>query len=89
MLINWIFWNVRGVNKRYKQKELHNYIRNKSIKLADLMETRVKEHNSKRVIKAIVPDQGVITNYQYAQNGRLWVLWDPRWYTVTLLKAGA
>lgn len=78
MLINWLFWNVRGVNKRYKQKELHNYIRNKNIKLAGLMETRVKEHNFKRVIKAIVSEWEVFINYQYAQNGRLWVVWDPR-----------
>lgn len=74
MLINWLFWNVRGVNKRYKQKELHNYIRNKNIKLAGLMETRVKEKNFKRVIKVIVPDWDLFNNYQYAQNGRLWVI---------------
>lgn len=65
---------MRGINKRYKQKELHNYIRNKNIKLAGLMETRVKEKNFKRVIKVIVPDWDLFNNYQYAQNGRLWVI---------------
>ncbi|XP_019261450.1 PREDICTED: uncharacterized protein LOC109239352 [Nicotiana attenuata] len=56
------------VNKRYKKKELHNYIKNKNIKLAGLMETRVKVHNFKRVIKAIVPEWEGFINYQYAQN---------------------
>lgn len=65
---------MRGVNKRYKQKELHNYIRTKNTKLAGLMETRVKEKNFKRVIKVIVPDWDLFNNYQYAQNGRLWVI---------------
>ncbi|XP_019224481.1 PREDICTED: uncharacterized protein LOC109206146 [Nicotiana attenuata] len=88
MLTNWLFWNVRGVNKRYKQKELANYIKSKNVKIAGLMETRVKEHNFKRVTKAIAPDWEGINNYQYAQNGRVWVLWDPRWYSVKLLKAG-
>ncbi|XP_016481148.2 uncharacterized protein LOC107802208 [Nicotiana tabacum] len=53
------------------------------------METRVKEHNFKRIIKAITPDWEGINNYQYAQNSRVWVLWDPRWYSVMLIKAGA
>nr|XP_016445978.1 PREDICTED: uncharacterized protein LOC107771163 [Nicotiana tabacum] len=53
------------------------------------METRVKEHNFKRITKAITPDWEGINNYQYAQNGRVWVLGDPRWYSVKLIKVGA
>lgn len=53
------------------------------------METRVKGKIFKRIIKAITLDWEGINNYQYAQNGRVWVLWDPRWYSVKLIKAGA
>ncbi|XP_060180627.1 uncharacterized protein LOC132610344 [Lycium barbarum] len=53
--MTWLIWNVRGVNKRYKQKEVRKILVNKHIKLAGLIETRVKQHNATRIVQNIVP----------------------------------
>lgn len=80
---------MRGVNKRYKQEELKDYIKSRDIKLAGIIETRVKEHNVARVIHNIVPNWGILTNYQHAVNRRVWLIWDTNWYAVKLLKEDA
>lgn len=77
------------MNKRYKQKELRNYLTNKKIRLAGLIETRIKEHNSLKISKNIVPNWEMFTNYQTAANRRLWLVWDPQWCKVNLLTVEA
>ncbi|KAK4734020.1 hypothetical protein R3W88_008281 [Solanum pinnatisectum] len=75
--MTWVFWNVRGGNKWYKRKELKNYIKSKHIKLAGLVETRVKTHKASQVIQHIVPGWSFLNNYQDAINGRIvWIIWD-------------
>ncbi|XP_059310190.1 uncharacterized protein LOC132061374 [Lycium ferocissimum] len=74
-----LFWNIRGINKRYKQKELKKYLGNKRIRLAGLIETRVKDHNKARVLNNIVPGWKALNNYQQADNGRNLFVWDPSW----------
>lgn len=79
----WLFWNIRGVNKRYKQKELRNYIKAKKIKLAGIIETRVKEHKFQAISRNIIPRWEALNNYQYASNGRIWIVWDPNTYSIS------
>ena len=52
--MKWLFWNVRVMNKRYKQKEIKLLLLQK-VTMAGLIETRVKEKNMKTVLKGIVP----------------------------------
>lgn len=87
--MKWLFWNVRGVNKRYKQKELRNYMKNNNIKLVGLVETRVKEHNAQNICQYTMPRWESIMNYQDARNGRIWVGWDPNYYTVQMIRTEA
>ncbi|XP_019251250.1 PREDICTED: uncharacterized protein LOC109230181 [Nicotiana attenuata] len=68
--------NGKGVNKRYKQKEVREYIRSNKINLVGLVETKVKEANAHRIAKLLVPGWGLLTNYNEARNGRIWILWD-------------
>ncbi|XP_019227130.1 PREDICTED: uncharacterized protein LOC109208467 [Nicotiana attenuata] len=81
--MKWLFWNIRGVNKRYKQKEVREYIRSNKIKLVGLVETNVKEDNARRISKFLVPGWGMLANYNEARNGRIWILWDANLLTVT------
>lgn len=74
--MNWLFWNVGVINKRYKRKELRQYLKTKRIKLAGFFETRVKMHNARRISTNIVPGWELQTNYQNATNGRFWLVWD-------------
>nr|XP_016466470.1 PREDICTED: uncharacterized protein LOC107789209 [Nicotiana tabacum] len=79
----------KGGNKRYKQKEVREYIRSNKIKLVGLVETKVKEGNAQRISKAIVPGWNVLTNYKDARNGRIWLLLDTNHLIVTGLKDDA
>ncbi|XP_060170990.1 uncharacterized protein LOC132601964 [Lycium barbarum] len=57
--------------------------------LADLeclIETRVKQHNAQAISKCIAPGWGHANNYSAASNGRIWVMWDLNYYTVTILR---
>lgn len=52
--MKWLFWNIRGVNKRYKQKKVIKYIRSNKIKLIGLVKTKVKEENAQKISKYIM-----------------------------------
>ncbi|XP_019252764.1 PREDICTED: uncharacterized protein LOC109231560 [Nicotiana attenuata] len=80
--MTWLIWNIRGLNKRYKQKDIKQYIKDKHIKLAGLVETKVKEGNAGKVISRIVPGWNKMTNYEYAVNGKIWIIWDEQMYAV-------
>ncbi|XP_019235765.1 PREDICTED: uncharacterized protein LOC109216089 [Nicotiana attenuata] len=84
--MKWLFWNIRGVNKRYKQKEVREYIRSNKINLVGLVETKVKETNAYRIANPLVPGWGTLTNYNEARNGRVWILWDTNVLKVTGLQ---
>ncbi|XP_070023440.1 uncharacterized protein LOC142179626 [Nicotiana tabacum] len=74
--MNIIVWNVRGMNKVYKQKELKKFIReNKVVLIADL-ENRVKETKAEGIIKKIFNNWRWTANYSQAPGGRIWIAWD-------------
>ncbi|XP_070002551.1 uncharacterized protein [Nicotiana sylvestris] len=87
--MTWVIWNVRGINKRYKQKELKIYVQNKQIKLAVFLETRVKKNRANRVFKNILPGWAIQNNYRNAINGRIWLTWDPKVYCIDVEKIDA
>ena len=70
-------WNLRGVNKPFKQSELRSLILKHKIHLIGLNETRVLEENHHNIATSLMPGWRFITNYRYHYNGRVWVLWDP------------
>ncbi|KAK4729487.1 hypothetical protein R3W88_022475 [Solanum pinnatisectum] len=78
--MSWMICNVHGFNKRYKQKELRHYLRTKHIKLANLLETRVKKGKAKGILTNVFRGWMSINNYYVAANGRVWVIWDQRHY---------
>lgn len=43
--------------------------------MVSLMETRVKVHNSDRIVKNKFANWGFFHNYKEAYNGRIWILW--------------
>ena len=83
--MKWFFWNVRGMNKRYKQKEIKLLLQNNKVTLAGLIETRVKENNVKTILKGIAPGWRILHNYTDSPNGRIWVVWDDNWCDIKLI----
>ncbi|XP_019262563.1 PREDICTED: uncharacterized protein LOC109240391 [Nicotiana attenuata] len=54
-----------------------------------LIETRVKEHNSKKNGGNTVVTWQAYDNYQAATNGRIWLIWDSQWCEVSMVRAEA
>lgn len=71
-----ITWNVRGMNKLYKQKEIKVFISKNKIKMIATVEHRVKEQNAGQIIKKIVPGWSWHDNYNSNTRWRIWILWD-------------
>lgn len=74
--MNIISWNVRGLNKGYKQKELKNFISVNKVVLIAVLENRVKEEKAEAVIKKVFNSWRWIVKYNVAPSGRIWVVWD-------------
>ena len=87
--MQWSFWNVRGMNKRYKQKEIKQFLLNNKVSLAGLIETRVKENNTSTTINSIAAGWKCLNNYKDDVNGRIWIIWDDSWYEVKMIASSA
>jgi exonuclease III len=54
--MNFMIWNVRGLNHPSKQQEVRSMIKLHRIGLICLVETRVKENKAESIRSAIVSD---------------------------------
>ncbi|XP_075078414.1 uncharacterized protein LOC142164326 [Nicotiana tabacum] len=79
----------KGTNKQYKQKELGTYIRENNTKLVGLVETRVKKDKADGIANRVVLWWKARFNYDHAVNGRVWLLWDPSYYDVSIIDQSA
>ena len=71
-----VAWNVRGLNKSGKIKEVSSRLHDLHPAIVILIETRVKS-NKAPVIRGKLGFRGeYIDNYAAHINGRLWIYWD-------------
>jgi exonuclease III len=47
--MKFLIWNITGLNKPFKQKEIVKMIRRLKLSIVCLVETRVKQENSLRI----------------------------------------
>ena len=71
-------WNVRGLNRVAKNKEVSSRLFNLNPKVAILLETRVRQNNFDKCKKRLEKKWQVIENYSHSVNGRIWILWDDK-----------
>jgi exonuclease III len=71
--MNFLIWNVRGLNHPSKQKEVVSIIKRHKISLICLIETRVKENKANKVRTCIVLDWEYVFNYEKHFLGRIWI----------------
>jgi exonuclease III len=69
--MNFLIWNIRGLNHPSKQKEVKSMIQRHNISLVCLIETKVQEHNADRVKSCIVPEWDYVANYNCHFLGRI------------------
>ncbi|XP_058727038.1 uncharacterized protein LOC131598458 [Vicia villosa] len=79
-------WNVRGINKEAKHREVCSYFSTFHVPIIALLETRVKEINASRIRNKFGNNWAYIDNYSHHYNGRIWVMWKDKEVTVTLLQ---
>jgi len=71
-----LIWNVRGLNKIIRRKDVKKHIQNLHPSVVGLIETKVKPSKSHRISKCIPPTWSFCNNYSYSNRGRIWVAWD-------------
>ena len=69
------FWNVRGFNKSLKHSVVKEWLSNRSMKFGCILETRVKEKKSERILGSVFREWSAMTNYEHNKGGRIWLLW--------------
>ncbi|XP_074298356.1 uncharacterized protein LOC141629218 [Silene latifolia] len=82
------FWNVRGMNRVNKQKFINFFLQNKGVGLFGLLETKIKSKSFIRTVN-VFNNWCISTNNGYHNNGRIWILWDPKIFRIQFLEYNA
>lgn len=53
-----------------------------------LIETRVKEKKSEKIVSSVFKDWSFLSNYEYNRLGRIWVVWSPKVRVTPFFKSG-
>ncbi|XP_021837778.2 uncharacterized protein [Spinacia oleracea] len=78
-------WNVRGLNRLAKQKEVRSFIHSHQIKQFCLLETRVKAPKMGDLYLTIFPNWCFTSNPCHRKNGRIVLAWDSDAFTVDIV----
>ncbi|CAK8563325.1 unnamed protein product [Lathyrus sativus] len=68
-----VSWNIRGLNKAVKTKEVSFRLLTLNLMIVVLIKTRVKKDKSDKVRSKIKLRGSCIDNYQTHDNGKLWI----------------
>ncbi|GLT38165.1 hypothetical protein SLA2020_124300 [Shorea laevis] len=69
-------WNVRSLNDPIRQVDVKKFLLSNKVQFMALLETRVKQENSSRVVQTFSRQWGWLNNYNSHPNGRIWILWN-------------
>lgn len=78
-------WNVRGLNKQAKQKEVNLFLHNVKAGLFGLLEMKIKRAMAQREYLNLCSGWPFSTNSMKHPGGRIWLLWKPQIYEVDIL----
>lgn len=66
-----------GFNKSVKHSVVKKWVQEQGFQFGALLETRVKEGRSQRISNLVFQDWNMMSNYEFAPLGRIWLLWKP------------
>ncbi|KAJ8419728.1 LOW QUALITY PROTEIN: hypothetical protein Cgig2_019166 [Carnegiea gigantea] len=78
-------WNIRGLNWPNKQEDVKIFLHENKIGLVGLLETKIKEHNVRKVASRLFHNWEWFHNFSLNHKGRIWIAWNPRAYRAQLL----
>lgn len=74
LLMNKIgFWNVKGLNKPTKQRDVQLHMHNSHVGMFRLLETRIKRNKAHKASLNLCRDWSFVTNLDKHPGGRIWV----------------
>ncbi|XP_010463164.1 PREDICTED: uncharacterized protein LOC104743817 [Camelina sativa] len=82
------FWNMRGFNKSKKHSIVRDWLQTESLQFGCLLETRVQETKAPRIISSVFRGWSSITNYEFNDLGRIWVVWKEDVRVTPVFKSG-
>lgn len=71
-------WKMRGFNMSRKHLAVHRWILKGKPIFGCLVETRVKQENHSKCMKAALPGWNSITNYDHHRLGKIWFCWSDK-----------
>ena len=80
-------WNIRELNSLSRQRFLRAWMAKNKPVIGGVLETHVSEENAQQVFNRAFPGWRGEMNYEYAENGRIWVVWDPAVSVICLYKS--
>lgn len=78
-------WNIRGLNKSFKQKELKDFLLRNNVDVVGCLETKIQTHNADRIKKSFGKDWAIFTDSPTTVNGRVWLFLRGNKVKVTIL----
>lgn len=76
-MIDTFCWNVRGFNNSVRRRNFRKWFRLSKALFGSIIETKVKEHRSRKILHTSFPGWKSECNYEFAMLGRIWVVWNP------------
>lgn len=70
-------WNIQRLNFPAKQRAIRDLVLKHRISLHGIVETRVRKQKCNKVLRECRIGMSCMENYNYARNGRIWLLWNP------------
>ncbi|XP_070008101.1 uncharacterized protein [Nicotiana sylvestris] len=77
-------WNIRGLNKPFKQKELKAFLFEHKIVLLGCLETKIKPRSVIKVKEKFNREWKVYSDEAINERGRIWILWKDQLVQVNI-----
>lgn len=71
-----VTWNTREVNKLHKQKKINFFMNENKVGIVAILKHKIKEQKAEKVIQKIAQGWKQKANYEHADKGRVWLLWN-------------
>ncbi|XP_058756821.1 uncharacterized protein LOC131630043 [Vicia villosa] len=84
-----ISWNIRGLNKAGKQREICSHLNDLRPDICILIETRVKIQKANKVRENMRLYDSFLDNYHHHDNGRIWVCWNSTKYKIQMERSSS
>lgn len=78
-------WNIRGLNKPFKQKELRAFLLNQKNYFTGCLETRIKPRSEMKIKKKFDKEWKIYSDEAVANNGMIWLFWKDNMVQVQII----